>query len=192
MKGFNIEEEAEGYADLVEKALPCFIEIKGVTFCGTTTAVGAGLRMDNVPWYEEVKQFVYSLSEALKKRGLDYGLAAEHAHSCCALLADSKFNIDGKWHTHIDYEKFFDLLESGKEFGPLDYIGAETPEWATWGNGGFNASFSQLFAAKGCANLTSPRIRGCIQRGGTREKLDRLGMRCELGWNYFHFCALGS
>lgn len=142
VKGFNMDDEVEGYADLVEKGLPCFVEIKGVTFCGTTTAVGAGLRMDNVPWYDEVKEFVYKLSEALNKRGLEYGIAAEHAHSCCALLASNNFNINGKWHTHIDYEKFFDLLESGKEFGPLDYIGAETPEWATWGQGGFNVSSS--------------------------------------------------
>jgi len=44
---------------------------------------------------------------------------------------------EGKWYTHIDYPKFFDLLESGKPFAPSDYI-AETPEWAYFGNGGFN------------------------------------------------------
>ena len=30
VKGFNIEDEAEGYADLVEKGLPCFIEVKAL------------------------------------------------------------------------------------------------------------------------------------------------------------------
>jgi tRNA wybutosine-synthesizing protein 1 len=139
VKGFNIEDEAEGNADLVTRGLPCFVEIKGVTFCGTSTSSSAGLTMQNVPFYEEVCSFVVALNKALEKRGLHYGIAAEHAHSCCVLLGDSdRFKIKGRWHTLIDYEKFFGCLESGLEFGPEDYIGEETPEWALWGNGGFD------------------------------------------------------
>ncbi|KAF3911317.1 hypothetical protein ABW21_db0204653 [Orbilia brochopaga] len=138
VKGFNIEEEAEGYANLVEKGLPAFVEIKGVTYCGTSTSVGAGLTMQNVPFYEEVCEFVKALNEALERRGLKYGIAAEHAHSCCVLIASNDYFIDGRWHTVIDYERFFQLLEEGKEFGPLDYVGLPTEEWAVWGNGGFN------------------------------------------------------
>jgi len=70
----------QGYADLVEKGLPCFIEVKGVTYCGTSTAGEAGLTMKNVPFYEEVVAFVEALNAELGKRGLGYGLAAEHAH----------------------------------------------------------------------------------------------------------------
>lgn len=138
VKGFNVEDEAEGYAELVARGLPCFIEVKGVTFCGTSTSAGAGLTMQNVPFYEEVCEFVKAMMVALEKRGLDYGIAAEHAHSCCILLASSRFNIEGRWHTLIDYEKFFKCLESGEEFGPEDYVGEATPEWALWGNGGFD------------------------------------------------------
>ncbi|KAJ6259412.1 hypothetical protein Dda_6314 [Drechslerella dactyloides] len=138
VKGFNIEEEAEGYAALVEQGLPAFVEIKGVTYCGTSTSVGAGLTMRNVPFYEEVCEFVKKLNEALERRGLKYGIAAEHAHSCCVLIASNDYFIDGRWHTVIDYEKFFQLLEEGREFGPLDYVGPPTEEWAVWGNGGFN------------------------------------------------------
>lgn len=147
VKGFNIEEEAEGYADLVERALPGFVEVKGVTYCGTSTAAGAGLSMKNVPFYEEVSAFVLALEAALQRRGLDYGVAAEHAHSCCILLADrSRFHLpvkdggDGekRWHTLISYPKFFECLEKGEAFGPEDYIGEPTPEWALWGNGGFD------------------------------------------------------
>ena len=95
--------------------------------------------MQNVPFYEEVCAFVVALNKALAKRGLNYGIAAEHAHSCCVLLGDAdRFKINGRWHTLIGYEKFFECLESGKEFGPEDYIGEETPEWALWGNGGFD------------------------------------------------------
>ncbi|TLS30426.1 hypothetical protein PpBr36_02923 [Pyricularia pennisetigena] len=141
VKGFNVEDEVEGYADMVEKAMPCFVEVKGVTYCGTSTSAGAGLSMSNVPFYHEVTEFVTALEKSLRKRGLAYGLAAEHAHSCCVLLASERFLVDGKWHTRIDYEKFFQLLEEKGphgDFSPEDYMGPETPEWATWGNGGFD------------------------------------------------------
>ncbi|KAL1311837.1 hypothetical protein AAFC00_001912 [Neodothiora populina] len=141
VKGFNIDEEACGYADLVEKALPGFVEVKGVTYCGTSTSSSAGLSMSNVPFYEEVCTFVEALVRELNKRELDYGIAAEHAHSCCILIADkTRFYKNGRYHTLIDYESFFNHLESGEEFGPDDYIGEATPEWAVWGsgNGGFN------------------------------------------------------
>lgn len=139
VKGFNVEDEVEGYADLIEKALPCFVEVKGVTYCGTTTAAGAGLTMQNVPFYEEVVEFVTALNAELEKRGLEggYGIAAEHAHSCCILIASKRFLFDDKWHTLIDYKRFFELLESGAEFGPEDYC-ALTAEWAYFGKGGFD------------------------------------------------------
>ncbi|KAF1821444.1 flavodoxin and radical SAM domain protein [Dissoconium aciculare CBS 342.82] len=138
VKGFNIDDEASGYADLVERALPGFIEVKGVTYCGTSTAAGAGLSMQNVPFYEEVSAFVLALEKELLRRGLDYGIGAEHAHSCCILLADRKRFFRGRWHTLIDYEKFFQCVESKKPFSPEDYIGEATPEWAAWGKGGFD------------------------------------------------------
>jgi tRNA wybutosine-synthesizing protein 1 len=145
VKGFNIEDEAEGYADLVEKGLPCFVEVKGVTYCGTSSSAGAGLTMQNVPFYEEVCAFVEALNTALAKRGLEYGIAAEHAHSCCILIASNRFKREGKWHTRIDYEKFFKCLESGEQFRPEDYMGPETPEWATWGNGGFDPRDERVY-----------------------------------------------
>ena len=140
VKGFNIEDEAEGYADLVERGLPCFVEVKGVTYCGTSSSSSAGLTMQNVPFYDEVVAFVEVLNAALKRRRLDYGIAAEHAHSCCVLIASKRFLKEGKWHTLIDYERFFELLEGGEEFSPENYMGPPTPEWATWGNGGFDPS----------------------------------------------------
>ncbi|KAK8868734.1 wyosine base formation [Apiospora arundinis] len=141
VKGFNVDDEVEGYADLVEKGLPCFVEIKGVTYCGTSSSAGAGLSMANVPFYNEVTDFVEALDRKLKERGLDYGIAAEHAHSCCVLLASGRFRVDGKWHTRIDYQKFFELLEergADGDWTPEEYMGEATPEWATWGNGGFD------------------------------------------------------
>lgn len=141
VKGFNVDDEVEGYADLVERGLPCFVEVKGVTYCGTSSSAGAGLSMANVPFYAEVTDFVEALARKLNERGLGYGIAAEHAHSCCVLIASERFRVDGKWHTRIDYQRFFELLEARGADGdwtPEEYMGPETPEWATWGNGGFD------------------------------------------------------
>ncbi|UKZ60124.1 uncharacterized protein TrAtP1_001409 [Trichoderma atroviride] len=141
VKGFNVEDEAEGYAQLIERGLPCFVEVKGVTYCGTSTSSNAGLSMSNVPFYWEVCEFVKALDKRLQEKGLDYGIAAEHAHSCCVLLASKRFNVNGKWHTHIDYQRFFELLEergADGDWTPEDYMGPPTPEWALWGNGGFD------------------------------------------------------
>lgn len=138
VKGFNIDEEVEGYTDLVARGLPCFVEIKGVTYCGTSSSSSAGLTMQNVPFYDEITTFVEAMNTALERRGLEYGIAAEHAHSCCVLIASKRFYVDEKWHTLIDYEKFFECLESREEFSPEDYMGPPTPEWATWGKGGFD------------------------------------------------------
>lgn len=80
VKGFNLDDEVKGYADLVERALPNFIEVKGVTYCGTSESKDAGLTMGNVPFYEEVAEFVRALDRELNRRGLEYGIAAEHAH----------------------------------------------------------------------------------------------------------------
>ena len=146
VKGFNVEDEVAGYADLIVRAMPCFVEIKGVTFCGTTSSsnskAGAALTMSNVPFHSEVAQFAVALNDAVEQRlgrGRDssstlssplssssssssstdstplednegYGIAAEHSHSCCILLASKRFLIDGRWHTRIDYEQFFNLL----------------------------------------------------------------------------------
>lgn len=149
VKGFNMADEIAGYADLVARGLPCFVEIKGVTYCGTSTSAAAGLTMQNVPFYAEVQEFVEALNVELNNRGLEYGIAAEHAHSCCVLLASTRFRkqVDGewKWCTLIDYERFFELLESGKDFKPEDYMGEPTPEWALWGNGGFNPEDERVY-----------------------------------------------
>lgn len=157
VKGFNMAEEVKGYADLVQRALPGFVEVKGVTYCGTSAAGSAGLTMQNVPFYEEVAAFVTQLEAELRARGLAYGIAAEHAHSCCILLADeSRFSRQGRWATRIDFERFFELCEGvvqgtrregGQVVGwrPEDYLGEDTPEWALWGNKGFDPRDQRVY-----------------------------------------------
>mmetsp|Transcript_9613 Transcript_9613/g.24662 ORF Transcript_9613/g.24662 Transcript_9613/m.24662 type:complete len:643 (+) Transcript_9613:156-2084(+) len=127
VKDMNVE-DIEKYAELVDVGKPDFIEIKGVTYCGTSDA--SSLTMKNVPYHEEVKSF----GEKLCSFKGEYGLACEHEHSLCILLArKDRFFKGGKWHTWIDYEKFQSLYHSGQSFGGEDYM-QETPHWAVYGS----------------------------------------------------------
>ncbi|XP_057424172.1 S-adenosyl-L-methionine-dependent tRNA 4-demethylwyosine synthase [Lotus japonicus] len=134
VKGWNTE-EVDAYSKFFSMGEPDFIEIKGVTYCGSTAT--SKLTMENVPWHADVKAFSEAL--ALKSQG-EYEVACEHVHSCCVLLAKTKkFKIDGQWYTWIDYEKFHDLVASGETFDSKDYM-AVTPSWAVYGSeeGGFD------------------------------------------------------
>ncbi|KAL5558052.1 hypothetical protein UlMin_034263 [Ulmus minor] len=134
VKGWNTE-DIEAYYNLFAIGKPDFVEIKGVTYCGSSAT--SKLTMENVPWHADVKAF----SEALAQRSQgEYEVACEHVHSCCVLLAKTdKFKINGQWFTWIDYEKFHDLVASGKPFDSKDYMAA-TPSWAVYGadEGGFD------------------------------------------------------
>ncbi|KAF9359993.1 S-adenosyl-L-methionine-dependent tRNA 4-demethylwyosine synthase [Mortierella sp. AD094] len=140
VKDFNTDEIAN-YVELIRRGQPDFIEIKGVTYCGYGGA--SGLTMANVPYHAEVVRFVELIQEQL---GAGYEIAAEHAHSCSILVASTKFKKDDKWYTHIDYDKFFELVESGEKFTSLDYM-AETPSWAYFGSpeGGFDPEETRYF-----------------------------------------------
>ncbi|CAG2061098.1 unnamed protein product, partial [Timema podura] len=83
VKAWNVD-ELENYAKLVEIGKPDFIEVKGVTFCGTSKA--SNLTMENVPWHEEVVSFVQKLADLLP----EYAIASEHEHSNCVLVAHKK------------------------------------------------------------------------------------------------------
>ena len=72
------------YAKLVSLGKPDLIEVKGVTYCGTSKA--SKLTMENVPWHEEVIYFVKKLVERLP----DYDISCEHEHSNCLLITHKK------------------------------------------------------------------------------------------------------
>ncbi|XP_059573086.1 S-adenosyl-L-methionine-dependent tRNA 4-demethylwyosine synthase TYW1 isoform X1 [Alligator mississippiensis] len=132
VKAWNVD-ELKAYAELVSLGKPDFIEVKGVTYCGESSA--SNLTMANVPWHEEVVRFVQELAELLP----DYEIACEHEHSNCLLIAHQKFKIHGEWYTWIDYDRFQELVqnydESGgsKTFTAADYM-ARTPCWAVFGS----------------------------------------------------------
>ena len=153
-KGNMEPEMLDAYAALVERGRPSFIELKGVTFSG----VGSSITMGATPWHPEVKAFSLALMRRLNERaGVSsphrYGAAAEHAHSCCVLLAREEYRFPPAeggapvWHTHIDFPRFLELAqkfdESGGEdtFRGVDYA-LPTPHWALFGSpeAGFSPS----------------------------------------------------
>lgn len=131
VKAWNVEEML-AYADLIAMGQPDFIEVKGVTYCGESTA--SSLTMANVPWHQEVVAFVQQLADMLPQ----YEIACEHEHSNCLLIAHTKFKIDEEWWTWIDYERFQELVQAYEDsggqqgFSSLDYM-AKTPAWALFG-----------------------------------------------------------
>lgn len=133
VKSWNTE-ELEGYARLVELGNPDLIEIKGVTFCGSSKS--NSIRMENVPFHQEVINFSSQLVQLLNS---NYEIASEHEHSCCVLIANKRFLINNKWHTWIDYEKFHQLIKTyyqsngSMNFSSLDYV-KQTPDWAVFGS----------------------------------------------------------
>ncbi|KAK1256732.1 hypothetical protein QJS04_geneDACA024040 [Acorus gramineus] len=139
VKGWNAE-DIDAYSSLLGVGNPDLVEIKGVTYCGSSAT--SKLTMENVPWHADVRAFSEAL--ALKSNG-EYEVACEHVHSCCVLLAKvTKYKVNGRWHTWIDYGKFHDLVASGKPFSSEDYM-APTPLWAVYGaeEGGFDPDQSR-------------------------------------------------
>mmetsp|Transcript_47801 Transcript_47801/g.108475 ORF Transcript_47801/g.108475 Transcript_47801/m.108475 type:complete len:341 (+) Transcript_47801:118-1140(+) len=137
VKQWNME-EVENYVRLLQIGEPDLIEIKAVTYCGTSDA--SDLTMENVPWHHEVVAFARAICDHPSTGG-KYGLACEHKHSCCTLLARKDIYLaetqEGpKWRTWIDYPKFHALEErfrsDGTPFTSGDYL-ADTPDWALAG-----------------------------------------------------------
>ncbi|NXN69064.1 TYW1 synthase, partial [Himantopus himantopus] len=132
VKAWNVD-ELKAYADLITIGKPDFIEVKGVTYCGESSA--SNLTMANVPWHEEVVRFVQELADLIP----DYGIACEHEHSNCLLIAHKKFKVHGEWCTWINYDRFQELVREhersggSKTFTAADYT-AKTPRWALFGS----------------------------------------------------------
>uniref|UniRef100_UPI0037E747AA S-adenosyl-L-methionine-dependent tRNA 4-demethylwyosine synthase TYW1 n=1 Tax=Semicossyphus pulcher TaxID=241346 RepID=UPI0037E747AA len=131
VKAWNVE-EMQAYSELIALGQPDFVEVKGVTYCGESSA--SSLTMANVPWHQEVVAFVQQLADMLPQ----YEIACEHEHSNCLLIAHTKFKVDGEWWTWIDYKRFQELVRAHEEsdgrqsFSALDYV-AKTPSWALFG-----------------------------------------------------------
>eukprot|EP00921_Rhytidocystis_pertsovi_P022024 GHVQ01035260.1.p1 GENE.GHVQ01035260.1~~GHVQ01035260.1.p1 ORF type:complete len:716 (-),score=78.56 GHVQ01035260.1:2117-4264(-) len=131
VKKYNMD-EALAYAELVRRGLPDFIEIKAVTYCGTSP--GSDITMEHIPWHEEVIEFGQAICSSLADIRDEYELASEHRHSCCIVLARRRFkDAEGRWLTWVDYNKFHQLASGKEVFDSLDYS-SPTPSWAVFGS----------------------------------------------------------
>lgn len=81
VKGLNMEEE-KGFAKLIEKAAPDFVEVKGYMYVGFSRQ---RLRQENMPLHSEVKEFALRINNYL-----DYELSDEAAESRVVLLSSGK------------------------------------------------------------------------------------------------------
>jgi len=86
-----------------------------------------------VQFHEEVVKFSRALTEATPFLRDNYELSCEHEHSCCVLISNKRFKVDGIWHTWINYPKFHELVKSGVNFSAFDYM-EPTPPWAVVGS----------------------------------------------------------
>jgi len=118
IKDMNMQDH-EGWAKLIKKGNPDFVEVKGYMFVGASRQ-----RLDkgNMPYHEDVVEFTRKIKEYLE----DYELCAEHISSRVVLLAHKKYKKDGKWFTWIDFDKFFKLVNSKEEIDMGKFI-LETP-----------------------------------------------------------------
>lgn len=129
VNGWNVD-EVDAYADLVVRGKPDFVEIKGVTYAGKGDT--SPLTIKNCPFHEEVASFAQDLASRISSKGIPFAVASEHAHSCSVLLANEAFRVDGRWHTWIDYSRFAELAQSGRDAIRATEYAAPAPEWATF------------------------------------------------------------
>ena len=103
----------EKYAELITKGNPDFVEVKAYMHVGLSRE---NLEVENMPLHEEVVEFAQKMAPFLP----DYELMSEHIPSRVVLFAQKKFKKGKTWYTWIDFEKFFQLISSGKEFSSLE------------------------------------------------------------------------
>ena len=84
----NMSEENTGeYIQLIKKAQPDFIHVKGFMSIGY-----ARKRLPYIkqPWHHEIKEFAKKLEKKLQKNKLKYKILAEEERSCVVILGKSK------------------------------------------------------------------------------------------------------
>jgi len=110
--------DTEGYAKLIKKGDPDFVEVKGYVFVGASRQK---LSKENMPFHEEVVEFGKKIGELLP----DYEIIAEHIPSRVVLLAKKEFKEGDDWNTWIDFERWSKNSE-GKDYNkeaPKEFLG---------------------------------------------------------------------
>ena len=113
VKAWNME-EVEAYVKLLDLGEPDLIEIKAVTYCGTSDA--STLTMEHVPWHHEVVAFAKAIAAHPAARDR-YGVACEHKHSVSSSpsVRPSVCSVLPSW----EHEEGVELTETTKLLLPL-------------------------------------------------------------------------
>lgn len=112
--------EPEGYAALIRKADPDFLELKAYMHVGASQQ---RLKRENMPTHKEVVAWTRTLMEHLP----EYDIVSEHIPSRVIMCAKKSFMRNGKWHTWIDFPRYAELAMAGDQFTTDDYL-KETPQ----------------------------------------------------------------
>lgn len=113
IKGIN-DIEPSAYADLIKQGDFDFIEVKSYMHVGESQQ---RLKRENMPLHEEIVEF----SKELKKYLEDYEIVSEHIPSRVVMLAKKKYHVGDTWFTWINFDKWTELVQSGKEFTADQY-----------------------------------------------------------------------
>jgi len=111
--------DLEGYAALITKGDPDFVEVKSYMHVGASRKF---LGQENMPLHEEIVTFTKKILQHLP----NYELVAEHIPSRVVMVAKKEYRVAGRWMTWIDFAKWHDLVASHKPFTTHDYA-RETP-----------------------------------------------------------------
>jgi tRNA wybutosine-synthesizing protein 1 len=88
IKDFNMNsDDIRGFAKLIAKAKPLFVELKGFMSVGYARE---RLGYEKMPWHEDVKEFAEKLSKKLKNLGYTYRILDEHEFSRAVVLGKNK------------------------------------------------------------------------------------------------------
>ncbi|HLC77971.1 MAG TPA: 4-demethylwyosine synthase TYW1 [Candidatus Nanoarchaeia archaeon] len=118
IRGLNMV-NPQAYAEMIKKGNPDFIEVKAYMHVGASVN---RLNRSCMPSHDEVVDFSVSLLPFLE----EYEIVTDHRPSWVVLLAKKKFKKSGVWYTWIDFNKYFGLVNSGKDPLTEEYL-SETP-----------------------------------------------------------------
>ncbi|MBS3139498.1 4-demethylwyosine synthase TYW1 [Candidatus Woesearchaeota archaeon] len=135
IKGIN-NSMLDKYAELIMKGGPDFIEVKSYMHVGPSRK---RLNRENMPLHEEI----VALSKELVKYLPDYEIVSEHIPSRVVMFAKKKCKINGVWRTWIDFPKWHQLVNFGKEFAAEDYS-IKTPQAGLSGKGTLDGMPSEV------------------------------------------------
>lgn len=106
VKGLNMH-NPEGYAALIKRGNPNYVEVKGFSFVGGAREAVRKLELQSMPNHEETKEFAKKLAELT-----GYRLTTEHKPSRVILLCRDEESVRNRI---IDFSKIKELVVDDKE-----------------------------------------------------------------------------